>query len=61
MWDLSDVTVLGKFYKLLDLGLYDSKVAQFIPANGLAVPHQDRTIVDELHKIGMYILKYNSR
>lgn len=61
MWDLSDVSVLGKYYKLLDLGMYDSKVAQFIPANGLAVPHQDKTIVDELHKIGMYILKYNSR
>jgi len=61
MWDLSDVSVLGKYYKLLDLGLYDSKVAQFIPANGLSVPHQDRTIVDELHKIGLNILSYNSR
>lgn len=61
MWDLSDVTVIGKYYKLLDLGLYDTRIPQFITANGLAVPHQDRTIVDELHKIGLHILKYNSR
>lgn len=61
MYDLANVTAIGKYYKLLDLGLYDSRVAQFIPDNGLAVPNQDRSIIDELHKIGSYILHYNSR
>lgn len=61
MWDFADISVIGKYYKLLDLGLFDTKVAQFVPANGLLAPHQDRTIVDELHKIGLHILKYNSR
>jgi len=61
MWDLADAAVIGKYYRLLDLGLYDTRIAQFVTDNGLAVPHQDRTIIDELHKIGLHILKYNSR
>jgi len=61
MHDLTDLAAIQKYYRLIDLGLYDTRVPQFIPDNGLAVPHQDRTIISELHTIGTHILHYNSR